>query len=154
MTHTHYGVYMLLIFSSAVQATPCPGLYIEPENAGNFADWIIEGKVTEVRKTETFRDCDRVGGVIYCADVDKPEVISLDNTNIIQDKTGQFDTSHSVEVSRMAHCLSSPLSKVMNAKPELNAVGKRVRFYGRTLMAPPFFQPQLKPGYYWIEMLE
>lgn len=154
MTRIRYGFTILLILSSAVQATPCPGLYLEPENVGKFADWIIEGKVTEVRKTGTFRDCDRVAGEIYCADVNKPEIISLDKTNVIQDKTGQFDTAHPVEISRMAHCLSSPLSKVMNAKPELNALGKRVRFYGRTHMAPPFFQPPLKPGYYWIEMLE
>jgi hypothetical protein len=154
MTHIRYSVMILLMISSVVHATPCPGLYLKPEDVGKFADWIIEGNVAEIRKVGTFRDCDRVAGEIYCADINKPEVISLDSTNVIQDKKGQFDSAHRVEISRMAHCFNGPLSNVMNAWPELNALGKRVRFYGRTQMAPPFFEPQLKPGYFWLEMLE
>jgi hypothetical protein len=154
MTLIRYGTTILLILSAAVHAAPCPGLYLAPEKVGEFADWIVEGKVTEVRKAGTFKACDRVLDVIHCADIDKPEIVSLDNINIVQDKKGQFDSAQSAEVSRMAHCFSSPLSRVMNAKPELNALGKRVRFYGRTDMAPPFFEPQLKPGYFWIEIFE
>lgn len=154
MAHVRYGLTLLLLLTSVAQATPCPGLYLDPENVGKFADWIVEGKVTEVRKTGTFRDCEPVPGGIYCADVDKPEAIGLDDINVIQDNKGQFESAHRVEVSRMAHCFSSQLSNVMNAKPELKAEGKRVRFYGVTHIAPPFFSRQFKPGYFWIEVLE
>lgn len=155
MARIQYGITLLLILSPIAQAAPCPSIHLEPKDVGKLADWIIEGRVTEVRKTGTFRDCERVpsqqpGGELYCADVDKPETIVLDGTSVVQDSKGKFGTASRLELSRMSHCFSGKLAPVMNAKPELKAIGKRVRFYGREYEAPPFVQP----GYFWIEILE
>lgn len=52
-------------------------------------------------------------------------------------------------VYRKSHCFSGFLSST-NSKPELNAVGQRVRFFGndsRTVL--PFVQP----GYFFIQLL-
>ena len=53
------------------------------------------------------------------------------------------------QISRMSHCFSGPLSRAMNAKPELKAIGKKMRCFGREYKAP-FVQP----GYFWVEPVE
>jgi hypothetical protein len=53
------------------------------------------------------------------------------------------------QISRMSHCFSGPLSRAMNAKPKLKAIGKKMRFFGTEYKAP-FVQP----GYFWVEPVE
>ena len=155
MNRIRLFVTFLWILSPVAQATPCPGFYVDPKDAGKLADWVVEGIVTEVRKTGTFQDCERMpsqnpGWDLYCADIDKPEIIVLEDVTVIRDNNELFSTASRVEISRMSHCFSGPLSP-MNRKPELKAVGKRVRFYGGESKIRVLF---LQPGYFWAEILE
>jgi hypothetical protein len=141
-----FALVSVMVASSATQAEPCPSLYIDPKDADAKAEWIIEGNISEIKKTGTFTSCEHV--TRYCTSVDKPELIILQNTTVIRGSVN-IGSDGRAKIQRKSHCFSGSLS-AMNSKPELKAVGQRMRFFGSASSAPPFIQA----GYFWVQPAE
>lgn len=135
----------ILAASCTAHATPCPDLYYDMKDPKTEAEWIIEGTEIEIKKTGSFTDCEYGP---RCGSVDNPEIIVLDNISVIR-SDGNFTNGGKTEISRKSHCFSGALS-FMDAKPELNAIGKRMRFYGNEFTVRPF----IKAGYFWVEPVD
>lgn len=134
----------ILCGSSIASASPCLDLGIDFDAAEGQAkvEWVIDGKILEVRKNGSFIDCDHAGKLELCGSVDLPELITLDEIKFLKGKA-DLDQDGRVVISRISHCFSGALSK-MNDKPELRAIGKRMRFFGiyeRSLLRYFYVEP-------------
>jgi hypothetical protein len=131
---------------------PCPTIDGNPESAKATADWIVEGTVMEIQNTGSFGSCELMptpsGTIPQCSSVNKPERIKLVDAVYTRGE-GKEVVDGEVTIVRKAHCFSGKLSS-MNTKPELRAIGKRVRFYGNDNSVPNYIQA----GYFWVEVLQ
>jgi hypothetical protein len=140
-------LFILLSLSTLAIARPCPVVWYDFKHPENKIEWIVEGTIVDIIKTGTFTDCEDMGDMMHCTEVDQPELIILENAKVVKGNVFMSKQGR-VVLSRKSHCFSKPMS-IMNSKPELNSIGKQMRFYGNQ-----FYYFDIRPGYFYVQPIE
>ena len=142
-------MFLLLGAQSAFAHHPCATIKCDGvRGCKDSAEWVVEGTVSDIIRTGSQKECETGPGGPRCSDVENPEIVVLSNAKVLKGifKVGERGAAI---LSRKDSCFFGSLS-FMNKKPELQSLGKKVRFFGSEERHPPFIQP----GYFVVEPAE
>jgi hypothetical protein len=99
----------------------------------------VEATLLDVVRTGSHEECETFAGGPRCGVVDDPEILILTDMQV---KKGKFNVGQkgSGVTSRKDSCLAGVLM-LMNGKPELRSLGKRIRIYGNNVSIAPYVHP-------------
>ena len=126
----------------------CPDLGCgSVQSCKDSASWVLQGTVTDIVSNGSHQECETGPGGPLCGTVVEPETMVLSNAKV---NKGTFAIGGDgiTKVTRKDRCFSGPLS-VMNTKPELSYIGRRVLVFGNDDTGG-----FLRPGYFVVESEE
>jgi hypothetical protein len=139
---------------TSADARPCPVFGEYPcadqtkciEDLKASAPWVIEGKIVGIEKTGEQTECDEgIGRRALCSQIDRPEKIKLSELKVLRGNYQPIEDDQTIVQKDV--CFSGPIASIMNDRPELSMVGRRVIFYGSNRDKPPFVT-----GFYYVEI--